>query len=63
LKNSIELPAVHPDSEKNAEIGRSSGSPGFLSLPVVKDSGWDSEIHSMGLQLRVQLRNFTGFPF
>ena len=43
--------------------GRSSGSPLFLmpSLPVTPGSGCGSE-RIKGLQLRVQLRNYTGFP-
>jgi len=35
--------AVFPDSKNKVEIGRFSGSPGFLRLPVVINSGLDSE--------------------
>jgi hypothetical protein len=46
LKNIAQnILTVHPASEKKAEIGRSSGSPGLLRLPglTYQDSDFDSE--------------------
>ena len=66
-KNDISFLLFFPKAKNYVvEYGRSSGSPGFLYLPAafVKPAVvFDSENLLMGLQLRVQLRFHTGFPF
>ena len=58
-------PAVFPDSRNKAEIGRSSGSPGFLCLPALthRNSGFDSETILSGLTAAGTAPDFNRIPF
>jgi len=58
-------PAVFPDSRNKAEIGRSSGSPGFLCLPAPthRNSGFDSETILSGLTAAGTAPDFNRIPF
>ena len=64
-KKCTKIFAVLPESKNKAEIGRSSGSPGFLRLPIRQstDSGMDSETFLSGHTAAGTAPEFHRIPF